>query len=81
MYYHYTMDPCANDTISNLSNENRPFGRFSFISLLRLLKEDVLFERRVELHELDLAFHGFLILARPYDVRRLRGFEFKQAVL
>lgn len=48
---------------------------------LRLFEEDALAEYRVEFHQLDFTGYGFLVLARPDNVRRLRGLELKQAVL
>ena len=48
---------------------------------LRLFEGDALAERRVEFHELNLAFYALLILASPDDVFGLRGFESDEAVL
>ncbi len=48
---------------------------------LRLFEKHALFERRVELHKLDLAFNAFLIFTRPNDVIGLRGLKPEQAIL
>lgn len=48
---------------------------------LCFFKEHALAERRVELRELDFAFNGLLVLARPDDVLGLRGLQPEEAVL
>lgn len=52
-----------------------------FLLFLRLLKEDALFKRRIELHEFYFALDFLLILARPDDMVGLRGLQPEQAVL
>src|SRR3989344_8599310 len=66
MYYHYTMDPYRND---------------STMLFLRLFKKHALTQGWVELHEFNLSFCGFSILASPDNVVGLRGLESKKAVL
>ena len=61
--------------------KQKPPSRAVFVSFLGFLEKHALLERRVELHELDLALHGLLVLARPDDVRRLRGFQLNETDL
>lgn len=49
--------------------------RAFLILFLRFFKEDVLAERRIKLHKLNLTFHSLLILAGPDNVAGLRGFK------
>ncbi len=48
---------------------------------LRFFEGNAFAERRVKLHEFDLAFHALLILASPDDMFGLRGLESDEAVL
>ena len=59
MYYHYTMDPCVNDTTLPL----------------RFFKKYALAQGGVKLHKLNLTFSSFPILTRPYNVSGLCRFK------
>lgn len=48
---------------------------------LGFFKHHPLTQNRVELHELDFAFHLLAVLARPNDVRTLGGLHLHNAVL
>ena len=61
--------------------KQKPPFRAVFVLFLRLFEEDAFAERRIELHEFDLAFGGLSILPRPNNMFGLGRFEPEQAVL
>ena len=54
---------------------------WAFSLFLRFFEDDALAQGRVELRELYFALSSLLVLARPDDVRRLRGLELDEANL
>jgi len=58
-----------------------PYRNDSTMLFLRLFKKHALTQGWVELHEFNLSFCGFSILASPDNVVGLRGLESKKAVL
>ena len=67
--------------ICDRQTKTAPPGGFGLALFFRFLENDALAQDGVEFRDLNLAFHGLLILASPDDVVRLRGLELEQAVL